>query len=126
MPPRVPIVFLFVVGYFAVVAGGGVTAPARTPPPEMWPLGDRLALTLGEALALGAATLALLDAAWRPARTWADFAVSALCAGVAIGALWLEPQLLSGPYAVLAALAIGDAAAAAARPGAEPAVERLR
>ncbi len=110
--------FLFVVGYFAVVAGGGSAAPMRAPSPEIWPFAEALPLSLGEGLALAAAALALVDAAWRPARTGLDAALSISCAGVAVGALWVAPELLSSSYAALLALAVGDALAALGRPGA--------
>lgn len=117
MPPRLPVVFLFVVGYFAAVIGGGPEAPLREPPPELWPFAAALSLSLGEALVFVAAALALVDASWRPACTAADMTISFVCAGVAVGAVWAFPVLLTSSYAALAALAIGDALAAAGRPG---------
>lgn len=118
MPPRVPIVLLFVVVYFAALVGGGPAALGMAAPESVWPFGDRLALTVGESLAFAAAAAAMVDAAWRPARGWTDATVSVAVAALTVGALWLRPDLLSSNYAVLSALAVGDALAALGRPGA--------
>ncbi|MEO1328599.1 MAG: hypothetical protein AAFW46_02975 [Pseudomonadota bacterium] len=119
MPPRVPIAFLFVVGYFAVVAGGGADAPLREPPREFWPFADVLPLTLGQLLVFLAAAISLVDASWRPACTVLDLVISVLCAAIALGAPVLDPTLMGPSYAVLATLCLGDALAAAGRPGAK-------
>lgn len=71
-----------------------------------------LEMTTGETLALLAAMGALPDAAWRPARTLIDRALSLIAMCVALGALALEPGLLTPGYAILMALSIGDGVAA--------------
>ena len=126
MPPRIPVVFLFVAAYFAVVWGGGASAPGR----EALAIGfsglsdwapawlarwvglPELRLAYADLLALGAAILALPDAAMRPSRTALDRLLSLLCAGAAVGALALEPLLTTPGYAILVALGLGDALAA--------------
>lgn len=131
MPPRIPIVLLFVAVYFAAVIGGDAGAPARpflAIPIEALGLtgaGETLRLTLGEALALVAASAALLDATWRPARTRWDAFFSFGTAALAIYALWTNADAATSAYGLIAALAIGDALASLRavfiRPRAQPA-----
>lgn len=137
MPPRVPLVAVFLLCYAAAVFVGGPTSvdafvelwsPERArgllgaagyaePPagaPEalarVWT--GRLWLSLGDALALGAAVAALPDAAWRPARRTVDKLVSMAAAAAAMAAMIVAPVLATPAYSVLAALVVGDAAAA--------------
>lgn len=137
MPPRIPAVLLFVVGYFAAVMGAGFDAPAYRVilwSPEIaavagagpdafgigsrWPvIGARilegwLYLRLDEALAFLAAALALPDAAWRPARTGYDRLVAVAVAVLTLAMMLVEPRFLTPAFGVLAALAVGDALAA--------------
>lgn len=124
MPPRIPAVFAFVVLYFAVIAGGGTEAPLWAVDPAFWP-GERalqtwppailtvvVEPTFAQAAAFLGAAVALPDAAWRPARSWGDTAISWACAAVAIGAIAVEPAFFSSGYGTLMALSIGDAVAA--------------
>lgn len=115
-------VAVFVAVYFAVAIGGGDGALTRVL--SETPLSGealasifgtanaRLTLTVAEALALAAASAAILDAAWRPARRWSDGLVSAAVALAAIVAALARPEAATPAYAVIAALAIGDAGAA--------------
>lgn len=122
MPPRIPVVFLFVATYFAVVWGGGTSAPGReailisfVQAPDWFTrfFGlPGLRLSYADVLALLAAVMALPDAAMRPSRTAIDRLLSVICAGVAIGALALQPLLTTPAYAILLALSLGDAIAA--------------
>ncbi len=137
MPPRIPVMLVFVVVYFAVVIGGGFDAPAMRVvlwSPEIanamgagqdafgigarWPvLGARilegwLYLRVDESLAFLSAALALPDAAWRPARSFYDRWISVGVAALALAMLTIEPQFLTPAFGVLAALAVGDALAA--------------
>lgn len=126
MPPRIPAVFVFVALYFAVIVGGGVEAPLWPVDPKYWP--GELALrtwhpailkvvvepTFAQAAAFLAATLALPDAVWRPARTGLDVLLSWLCAAIAIGAVTVDPELFSPGYGTLIMLSLGDAIAALA------------
>ncbi|MEL6978926.1 MAG: hypothetical protein AAGM38_09630 [Pseudomonadota bacterium] len=126
MPPRIPAVFLFVALYFAVIIGGGVAAPVWTVDPAFWPgeaalrnwhpaiLAVVVEPTFAQAAAFLAAAVALPDAAWRPARTLLDTAISWLCAGIAVGALIYDPSLFSPGYGTLVMLSLGDAIAAVA------------
>ena len=123
MPPRIPTVFVFVVLYFAVIAGGGVEAPIWTVSRDFWPgeaalqtwhpalLTMLVEPTFAQAAAFLAAAVALPDAAWRPARSALDSAISWACAGVAAGAIFFDPQLFSPGYGTLVMLSIGDAVA---------------
>lgn len=124
MPPRIPAVFVFVVLYFAVIVGGGVEAPVWTVDPDFWPgeaamkswhpalLTMLVEPTFAQAAAFLAATVALPDAAWRPARSGLDCLVSILCAAIAIGAIFFNSDLFSPGYGTLAMLSAGDAIAA--------------
>ncbi|MEL6318610.1 MAG: hypothetical protein AAFR16_13345 [Pseudomonadota bacterium] len=123
MPPRIPAVFVFVVLYFAVIAGGGTEAPLWAVDPAFWPgeaaleqwhpaiLTMVVSPTFAQAAAFLAAAVALPDAAWRPARSGVDTAVSWLCAAVATGALFYHDGLFSPGYGTLVMLSIGDAIA---------------
>lgn len=136
MPPRIPVVAVFVALYIAAVSGAGFDAINRfvdiwSAPLADWALGGlglerpgpdapewlrrlwtgRLWLSLGDAFALGAAILALPDASWRPARRGVDRLVSCLVALGAGAAMALEPGMITPSFSVLAALAAGDAAA---------------
>ncbi|MEM9726192.1 MAG: hypothetical protein AAF909_12130 [Pseudomonadota bacterium] len=123
MPPRIPAVFVFVVLYFAVIAGGGVDAPLWTVDPAFWPgeaaleswhpaiLTVVVSPTFAQAAGFLAATVALPDAAWRPARNGVDIAVSWICAAFATGALFYNSDLFSPGYGTLVMLSIGDAIA---------------
>lgn len=138
MPPRVPIVFVFVVTYFAAAAGAGPEALDRayalpTPPllegalqgllqsvaellgrpaPAAAARPFALELTAGEALALAAAIGALPDSAWRPAQTAIDRLISLTAMAVTLAAPAFEPALLTPGYAILMALSLGDGVAA--------------
>lgn len=134
MPPRIPVVFLFVVIYFAVAWGGGVAAPSRelaavsfTGMPrwfdDLFGL-PTLRLSFADVLALGAAVLALPDSALRLTRSGWDRLMSLICAGVAVGVLALEPLLFAPGYAILLALCFGDVLGSfgqAIRPSRKPA-----
>ena len=134
MPPRVPMVAVFVAVYFAVAIGGGdgalmkpfAEAPLSLAGLELaiagligvQPTSDQLAavvwlpLRTDQALALASASGAVLDAAWRPARTLADAMISIVIAAAAVAAAGLWPEAATPAYAVIAALAVGDAGAA--------------
>lgn len=116
--------FVFVVLYFAVIAGGGVEAPVWTVDPDFWPgeaalkswhpalLSVLVEPTFAQAAAFLAAAVALPDAAWRPARSALDCLVSWVCAGITAGAIFYDESLFSPGYGTLAMLAVGDAIAA--------------
>ena len=134
MPPRVPMVAVFVAVYFAVAIGGGdgaLTKPFAEVPlslaglelaiasligaaPALGEAGETVWLPLrtDQALALASASGAVLDAAWRPARTLADSVISIMIATVAVTAAGVWPEAATPAYAVIAALAVGDAGAA--------------
>lgn len=108
---------MFVAIYFAAVIGGGAAAPSRPlldlPLEALGLKGAEasLRLTLGETLALVAASAALLDATWRPARTRWDAIFSIGTAVIAVLALWTQPKAATSAYGLITALAIGDALA---------------
>lgn len=137
MPPRIPVVAVFVACYLAATLGDGYEAVWRTvdlwnreiaasmlgflgfePPAQFSAVWEarlwtgRLWLSLGDALSLGAAVLALPDAAWRPARRRIDRALSVGAAAVCFAAMLLETGFVTPAFSVLTALAFGDAAAA--------------
>ncbi|MEO1120521.1 MAG: hypothetical protein AAFW88_04630, partial [Pseudomonadota bacterium] len=60
---------------------------------------------------LVAASAALLDATWRPARTRWDALFSVGTAAIAVTCLWTEAYAATSAYGLITALAIGDALA---------------
>ncbi|MBX2854292.1 MAG: hypothetical protein KTR21_04860 [Rhodobacteraceae bacterium] len=127
-------VAVFVAVYFAVAIGGGDGAlmkPFAEVPlslaglelaiagligiePTLADAGSAawLPLRTDQALALASASGAVLDAAWRPVRTFVDSAISILIAAMAVAAAGMWPEAATPAYAVIAALAVGDAGAA--------------
>lgn len=141
MPPRLPVAFAFVVIYFAVAVGGGAEALG-------WRAFDisliapdfsgadiftatvgahhiELDLTIAEALALIAAPLALIDAAWRKPRSGLEVGTAWVCAAATVFAPALWPETATGGYAALLALVLGDAIAATPRASARVRRSRL-
>lgn len=98
-------------------AAGDAVAAAQDWAAEAWRRmwTGRLWLSIGETLALAAAVMALPDAAWRPARRWADLVVSAALAVGFTAAFAVYPAMLTASSAVLAAILWGDALSACGR-----------
>lgn len=127
MPPRVPFVTIFVAAYFAVGFGGGADALSWSLSwaPDWRAIGAAtfgvldwvrppqvLTLTISEALALAAASAAVVDSAWRPSQSLADGAVSLIVAIAAFAGAAVTPEWVTPGLAVIVALALGDAGAA--------------
>ena len=138
MPPRLPVVFAFVLTYLAVAFSVGfealdavwrVDAPAwldgalnavllgaaealGRAAPEAAGRTFAITLTTADGLALLAAIAALPDAALRRPRALSDRALSLLALLATVAPLAIAPALLTPGYAILCALMLGDAVAA--------------
>lgn len=113
MPPRIPLLAPIVAFYLAVLVGAGESALAKGATIDVG-LGPWTA-SVGAWFAMAAGFLAIVDAAARPARSWADAAVSLVFLGGAVAAALAGLAGLSAAYAAMLALLAGDAAAAALR-----------
>lgn len=121
MPPRLPMVLVFLACYFSVIAGGGIEALSRViaaPAPDFIARSagvEEMRLTVAEMIAALAAFCAAPDAALRPARTVWDRLGALFVAALAIGAAIVAPAAATVGYGVLMAIAIADAVAALLR-----------
>lgn len=128
MPPRVPIVAVFVLAYFMTAIGAGASPEAAAVTLPIGALasvfsGDGLAVagaggivtSVGQLLGVAAVGFAVIDAAWRPMRTNLDKIISMMVFLVLVAGVIMRPDVASASLGVIAAAAFGDMLGAARR-----------